>query len=57
MMQFKGYDVKVHGSALRISEIAKNKTMDEILSNYQTIIDNCHACHQQFRQSAMAILK
>lgn len=57
MGQFKGFDMKVHKTAVSIAEAAKNKNMEAILSNYHQLVDGCQYCHESFKQRAIEILK
>lgn len=57
MAQFKGFDVKVHNTAVSIAQAAKNKNMEAILSNYHQLVDGCQYCHESFKQRAVNILK
>ena len=49
MPKFKAFDSKVHDSAMEIVEFAKKKDMDNILKKHKVIMNNCVACHTQFR--------
>ena len=49
MPVFKKFDGKVHGSAADIVNLAKERNMASILDKQSVIINNCVACHTQFR--------
>ncbi|WP_127718253.1 cytochrome c [Halobacteriovorax sp. HLS] len=49
MPKFKSFDSKVHDSAMEIVEFAKKRDMDNILKRHKVIMNNCVACHTQFR--------
>lgn len=49
MPKFKSFDSKVHDSAMEIVEFAKKRDMDNILKRHKIIMNNCVACHTQFR--------
>lgn len=49
MPKFKSFDSKVHDSAMEIVEFAKKRDMDNILKKHKVIMNNCVACHTQFR--------
>jgi len=49
MLKFKGFDSKVHDSATDIVELAKKKNMSGILKKHKVIMNNCVACHSNFR--------
>ena len=57
MGQFKGFDMKVHNTAVSIAQAAKDNNMEAILSNYHQLIDGCQYCHESFKQRAIEILK
>ena len=57
MGQFKGFDMKVHDTAVSIAQAAKDNNMEAILSNYHQLIDGCQYCHESFKQRAVEILK
>ncbi len=57
MGQFKGFDMKVHHTAVSIAQAAKDNNMETILSNYHQLIDGCQYCHESFKQRATEILK
>ena len=57
MGQFKGFDMKVHNTAVSIAQAAKNNNMEAILSNYHQLIDGCQYCHESFKQRTVEILK
>ena len=57
MGQFKGFDMKVHNTAVSIAQAAKDNNMEAILSNYHQLIDGCQYCHESFKQRAVEILK
>ncbi len=49
MPKFKAFDSKVHDSAMEIVEFAKKRDMENILKKHKVIMNNCVACHTQFR--------
>lgn len=51
MATFKGYDVKTHDAALKLSELADEKNGDEIITAFATLQRTCLACHEDFRQA------
>ena len=57
MAQFKSFDMKVHNTAVSITQAAKNKNMEAILSNYHQLVDGCQYCHESFKQRVIEILK
>lgn len=49
MPEFKAFDSKVHDAAMEIVELAKKRDMENILKKHKVIMNNCVACHTQFR--------
>jgi len=54
--EFKLYDIKVHDAANEIAKLAKQKNFNGILEKHQVIINNCIACHQQFKSEISKVL-
>lgn len=47
--KFKNFDRKVHKAAMDIISLAKKKDMSKILNKHRVIMNNCVACHTEFR--------
>jgi cytochrome c556 len=56
MVVFKGFDIKVHNTALTIANSANEQDMSKIISGYHQLIDGCQSCHAQFKQRVSKIL-
>ncbi len=56
MPQFKSTDSKVHHSAIDIAKLAKKRDMAGILNKHSVIMENCVACHTQFRLEISRVL-
>ena len=57
MMQFKGFDMKVHNAATEINKDAVTQDMNSILTNYSILIKGCQSCHNSFKERAITVLK
>lgn len=49
MAKFKSFDSKVHDSAAEIVELARKQDIKSIMKRHTVIMNNCVACHTQFR--------
>jgi len=56
MPTFKGYDMKVHNTAVIIAKAAKENDMKSIVSNYHQLIDGCLSCHNNYKKRVSNIL-
>ncbi len=53
---FKGFDMKVHDTALVIANSASEQNMSKIISGYHQMIDGCQSCHAQFKPRVSKII-
>lgn len=57
MKVFKSFDKNVHDLAMQINQAAKEKNMPKVVTRYHQLIDGCLACHSQFKQQVIEVLK
>ncbi len=57
MFQFKKFDSKVHDPASEIIHLTNKKDLTTIMQKQQQIMQNCMACHLQFRQEIRKALQ
>ena len=57
MGEFKGYDMKVHGAAVTLAELAAKGDLSGAATSYNTMINNCVRCHQKFREQVIPLFQ
>lgn len=57
MGTFKSFDNVVHGAASKMTIAAKEKNMEEVVSQYQTLIAGCQSCHAIYKARVTKILQ
>ncbi|MBE9547805.1 MAG: cytochrome c [Proteobacteria bacterium] len=57
MGKFKQFDTLVHNTAVKLSRAASNEDMTAIITAYHQLIDDCQACHAEFKQRIIKILE
>lgn len=50
MFRFKSYDMKTHGSAVALGEVAAKKDGNAVIAEFARLQTTCLACHQEFRE-------
>jgi len=56
MPTFKGFDMKVHNTAVLIAKAANGNDMKAVVSNYHQLVDGCQSCHNQYKQKISTLL-
>lgn len=56
MPTFKGLDMQVHNTAVDIVKAAGEKNMSAVMTSYHQLIDECQACHSQFKERVSKVL-
>lgn len=57
MSKFKSLDNNVHDAATDIARMAKEKDLQSILKKHKVMLDNCVACHMEFREEISNALR
>ena len=57
MPTFKGFDMKVHNTAVDIAKAAGDEDMTSIMSGYHQLIDGCLSCHTNYKKRVAKILE
>ena len=57
MKNFKGIDLKVHDSAQEIAKLAKKGDLNGIMKRHSVMMNNCVACHSQYRKEISQLFK
>ena len=57
MGQFKKMDNVVHDAAVAIEKAAKSQDMEQVITQYSTMLNGCQACHGKYKQRVSDIFK
>lgn len=53
--KFKGHDNDVHAASMAIKEAAEQKNMASVIENYGKALNECTACHDNYRERIRAV--
>jgi len=56
MVNFKGFDIMVHDTAVKINEAAVKKDIEAVKSAYHELLNGCLSCHIQYKERISKIL-
>jgi len=57
MPTFKGFDMKVHNTAVLIAKAANENDMIGVVDNYHQLVDGCLSCHNDFKKRVAKVLE